>query len=399
MHSRRDFLRNTCLLPFAPAFGACAANAARRDADAPRASHGRILVVVELNGGNDGVNTVVPHRDPGYEQLRSALRLPRTELFALDDELGLHPSLRGFKELFDAGQLAVVQGAGYPEPNLSHDTSMAIWHTARRDRAGRTGTGWIGRVFDRDDPHTSSMPGAVLVGPHAPPAALRGRRFTAAAVPTIEEFLAAGDLAERMLPASDAGSPLGRHLDRTIASTRTTTAALRRVVDSAPASTAYPDGKLAHDLRLASSLIRAGFDASVYYAIQTGYDTHSLQLEPHARRLQELGDSLVAFFTDLRDARLDERVTVLVFSEFGRRAAENASRGTDHGTSGPVFLAGPGVRGGVFGRTPSLSDLVDDNLTMSVDFRRIYAAVLRDWLARDPVAVLGDGFEPLALFA
>jgi uncharacterized protein (DUF1501 family) len=390
---RREFLKCGTLLPLAAVMGPI-----------PRPKpRDPILVVIELNGGNDGVNTVVPFRDEGYRRHRRELRLERDRLLTISDELGLHPGLRGFAALLERGELAVVQGLGYPDLNLSHEVSLATWHTACLDRAGRRGSGWLGRMLDgqferkQGRSRASGAPAALLAGSHPMPGALRARRSSVATVPSLDAYLEGGEFAGDPLFRTEALTAVEEEIRRIQLDASATAHTIRAAIGKGQAEASYPATRLGADLQLVGRLIRAGLGTSVYYAIQSGYDHHSLQLGPHAARLTELGDGLLAFMDDVRAAGQHERVLVMVFSEFGRRVPENASRGTDHGTAGPLFLAGAAVNPGVHGQTPSLTDLVEGNLEVSLDFRRVYGTVLGRWLGLDPAAILGGTFEPLPL--
>jgi uncharacterized protein (DUF1501 family) len=394
MLSRRAFLKSSTLLslaPAVPAFLTRAARAARQEKD------GRVLVVIELNGGNDGINTVVPFKDEGYAKHRKHLRLPAGELVKVRDGVGLHPALGGMGKLLESGRLAVLQGVGYPNPSRSHFKSMAIWQTARLTPPDG-GRGWLGAALDGAAPPADRSPASVLVGMDGPPRALRGERTTPAGLAHLDDLLLAGpdDPRKLALPAGP-GEDVRAFVSRTLLDAYTTADRLKdatRVKDGG----AYPNTRLADRLRLVARLLKAGFGTRVYYAVQPGYDTHYSQLPHHANLLGELGGALRAFLDDLRGAKLDDRVAVLVFSEFGRRVAENGSFGTDHGTAGPVFLAGAAVRGGLVGETPGLLDLQDGDLKVGLDFRRVYATVLRDWLGLPAREALGGEFEPLPLF-
>ncbi len=393
MLSRRDFLRSSSLLALAPTIPGFLAQTAR--AAEPRRD-GRVLVVLELNGGNDGVNTVVPYKDEGYANHRKTLRLPMDRLFKVNDQVGLHPSLGELGKLLQAGQLAIAQGVSYPNPSRSHFQSMATWHTARLDPEEHKGPGWLGRGLDVAGKRAS----ALLVGSGPPPAAIRGRRSCASAIERIEDFtLAAGADPRRALALEQPADDLAAFVQRSMLDAYATADRLRQVSGSAD-DARYPQTGLASRLRLIARLLKVGLDARVYYTLQASYDTHSAQLFTHANLLFDLGGALKAFLDDLATAGLAERVTVLLFSEFGRTVSENASGGTDHGTAGPVFLAGPAVRAGVVGATPSLLDLdpKHGDLRRSLDFRQVYAAVLEDWLGLPAGEVLGGTFDQPPLF-
>jgi len=389
MFTRRDFLRTYSLLALAPAVPGFLARTARA---APPQRDGRVLVVIQLDGGNDGINTVVPFADEGYAKHRKALRLPKERLVKVNDSVGLHPALGEFGKLLEAGKLAVVQGVGYPNPTRSHFRSMAIWHTARLDAEEQAGLGWLGRGLD-EAPGASSL----LVGSGPPPVALRGRRAVASALERIEDFtLAAGADPRKALPRDEPADDLAAFVRRSMLDAYATADRLKAVAGADGGR--YPGTGLAGRLRLVARLMKTGVGARVLYTTQGGYDTHSAQLGAHSNLLFELAGAVRAFLDDLTAAKLADRVTVLAFSEFGRRVQENGSSGTDHGTAGTVFLAGPGVKGGLVGKTPSMTDLEGGDLKMGLDFRRVYAAVLEDWLGLPAQAALSGTFERLPLF-
>lgn len=398
MLHRRDLLRRSSLIALAPTVPGFLQRLARA---AEEKGDDRILVVVQLDGGNDGVNTVVPYRDEGYAKYREKLRLNAANLHKLNDDVALHPAMRAAADLVESGRLAIVQGVGYPNPNRSHDVSMAIWHTARFDRADHKSYGWIGRALDEAPPSDSAA--AMLVGEGALPGALVGRRSIAASFSRLDELAiqnqgVRGGIAARQANASPANDGLADFVRRATLDAYTTADRVSAAAGRERGKANYPNSELAQHLAIVARLIEADMPTRVYYAVQRGYDTHAVQQPTHGRLLRELSEALKAFLDDLAAAGLAERVVVLCFSEFGRRVAENASQGTDHGTAGPVLLAGPRVRAGLHGTTPSLTDLVDGDVKMSVDFRQVYAAILRDWLGIAPEAALGDNYEPLALF-
>jgi uncharacterized protein (DUF1501 family) len=393
MLTRRDFLKRSSLLALAPAVPGFLARTAR--AAVPQRD-GRVLVVIELNGGNDGVNTVVPFADEGYAKHRKALRLPKDRLVKVDDKVGLHPSLGGFGKLLEAGQLVIAQGVSYPNPSRSHFQSMATWHTARLDPEEHKGPGWLGRGLDAAGKGAQ----ALLVGSGTPPVAVRGRRSVASAIERVEDFaLAAGADPRKALPKEEPADDLAAFVRRSMLDAYDTADRLARLAADKD-DARYPQSGLGGRLRLIARLMKVGPAARVYYTLQSGYDTHSAQLFAHANLLAELSGALKAFLDDLAAAGLADRVAVLLFSEFGRTVAENGSQGTDHGTAGPVFLAGPAVKGGAVGATPSLLDLdpKHGDLRRSLDFRQVYATVLDGWLGLPAKEVLGDEFERLPLF-
>jgi uncharacterized protein (DUF1501 family) len=395
MFSRRSFLKTSALLslaPTVPGFLAQTAHAARPERD------GRVLVLIELNGGNDGINTVVPFGDEGYAKYRKNLRLPANELIKMNDRVGLHPELRGAGRLLESGRLAILQGVGYPNPNRSHFESMAIWQTARL-KPSKEERGWLGSALDGGAAPADGSPVSALIGMDPPPRALVGERSRAATLAHLDDLMLGGDLdPRRAISSPQAGSDVKAFVCRSMLDAYATADRLKEAARVKDSGASYPATGLSERLRLVARLLKAGFGTRVFYTVQPGYDTHYSQLPHHANLLGELGGALRAFLDDLKNAKLDERVVVLVFSEFGRRVAENGSLGTDHGTAGPVLLAGPRVKPGLVGPTPSLLDLQDGDLKMSIDFRQVYATVLEDWLGLSARTALGGDFSRLALF-
>ncbi len=396
MLNRRQLMQRSPLIAMAPTIPAFLGRSLRA---AEPNNDGRILVVIQLSGGNDGINTVVPYSDDGYAKHRSHLRLKTTDLIRLSDQAGLHPSMRPAADLLEDGRLAIVQGVGYPNPNRSHDVSMAIWQTARLAAAEHTTFGWLGRAMDGYPGPTDGSPHSVLLGSENPPIALRGRRTTSISLAHLEDLKLRTD-AELMHTATDGSAEDLLSFTRRTALDALSAAELINEVTSSSAkeTTRYPRTQLADRLKSIAQLIKSDFATPVYYAIQPGYDTHAAQLVSHSRLLRDLAGATQAFLDDLQAAGLDDRVVVLGFSEFGRRVNENASLGTDHGTAGPVLIAGSPVQSGLVGETPSMTDLEDGDLKMGIDFRQVYATLLEAWLGLDP-RTLGESFAPLPLIA
>jgi uncharacterized protein (DUF1501 family) len=395
MLSRRDFLRTSTLIALAPTVPAFLARTARA---AQPQNDGRILVVVQMDGGNDGINTVVPHKDEGYAKHRRLLRLPTDRLVKVTDGVGLHPAMTDAGKLLESGRLAVVQGVGYPNPNRSHFESMAIWHTARVKADDRTDLGWLGRALDGAE--RTGGPDSVFVGGGGLPTALRGRRSISSAMTRPEDFLLDPLARPKGGGPRDAQDDLAAFVRRSALDAYATADRMAAVAAAGDAGAGYPTTELASQMRLMARLVKGGAGARVFYARQTGYDTHSGQVGVHAGLLGTLAGAVRAFLDDLAAAKLQERVVVLCFSEFGRTVRENASAGTDHGTSGPVLLAGPGVRAGLVGTTPSLTDLdpKHGDLWTNIDFRQVYATVLQVWLGLPADTALAGTFERLPLF-
>jgi len=396
MLTRRDFLQRSSLVALAPSVPGFVASSAR--ADQLQQPNDRVLVVIQLDGGNDGINTVVPFADEGYARHRSALRLPTHKLIKLDDEVALHPSLKAAAELIDDGRLAIVQGVGYPNPDRSHFRSMAIWHAGLTDAYEQSSDGWIGRALDSRRSILAPGANSIFVGHEELPVALRGRRSVAATLLRTEDATLQSDVNfKSTLGTSLPESELASYVHRTMLDAYTTSDQLAAMAGRNSDAARYPDTAFAARLQLIAQLIKSEAGPRVYYTSQSGYDTHSVQLPQHARLLLNFGRGLKAFLDDLAAFGVDKRVLVLAFSEFGRRVAENGSLGTDHGAAGPVFIAGPTASPGLIGRAPSLTDLEDGDLKVSIDFRQVYATVLDDWLGMDSEPILSGRFERLPL--
>jgi uncharacterized protein (DUF1501 family) len=335
----------------------------------------------------------VPFKDEGYLKNRKSLRLPEKQLLKINDQTALHPALGDAMKLLESKRLTIVQGVGYPNPSRSHDRSMAIWQTARFDPEEHKGHGWLGRALDAE-----ASP-SLFVGASALPIALRGRRSAASTLSRLEEFHLMSDAAAvRTMVSTPAADDLPGFIHRSFLDAYTICDRLAEVARVQDGGVSYPGTGLANRLQLIARLLKTGFAARVYYTSQGSYDTHAAQLFPHANLLRELGGALRAFLDDLAAAHLAERVAVLVFSEFGRQVRENASAGTDHGTAAPVLLAGAGVQSGLVGAAPNLLDLVGNAPKMTMDFRRVYATILEDWLGIASKDALGGAFERLPLF-
>ena len=398
MISRRELLRRSTLVSLAPTVPGFLARTVR--AAAPQRD-GRILVIIQLDGGNDGINTVVPYKDDGYKKNRRDLRLAASELIKLDERagFGLNASMRPMDKLFQNGNLAVIHGVGYPNPSRSHFESMAIWQSARLTAHERDGYGWLGRGLDRAKPPSGGAPAAIFLSQSDLPLSIRGRRAVAAAMTQPDDCTLERDADPRGDGARGATSSLESFVERSALDAYAFADQMAAMARQERANGNYPSTALAGRLNLVARLIRVGLGSRVYYAIQSGYDTHSVQGGRHGELLGELAGALRAFHDDLAAARLDDRVAVLCFSEFGRRAEENASSGTDHGTAGPVFLVGSRVRGGLIGTAPSLVDLDrEGDLKMTVDFRCVYASVLEEWMGIAAEPVLGESHTRLPLF-
>ena len=369
-----------------------------------------VLVVVQLSGGNDGLNTVIPYADSLYGKNRLELKIDQASVLKLDDEIGLHPSLKGFVKLAEAGRWSVVQGVGYPNPDRSHFSSMDIWHTAERT-AEKQRDGWLGRSLDRfaaasGKPALRDTP-ALHLGGGPLPLALVSRTQPVPSIESLDGFRLRGErgLANEALPTLAAAPRSGESdmlafLQRTTLDAYAASARVQEVLKAETSATTYPAHRLAGKLANIAKLIDAGLETRVYYVSLDGFDTHANQRQTHAALLTELSESVTAFVNDLVSRGQLSRTCVLMFSEFGRRVKENASLGTDHGAAAPLFLAGGGLRKSIVGKHPRLDDLdKEGDLKFHTDFRSVYASILQQRLRLPAEQVLGAKYEPAELFA
>ena len=365
----------------------------------------RILVVVELSGGNDGLNTVVPYGDAAYYRARPRLGIPDLDVIKAADGFGFHPSMVGFERLYKDGLLAVVHGCGYDHPSLSHFSSMGFWHTGVPN-GGET-LGWLGRLADqRYDASTrnvivdvgTSQSLAVRSGNHSPLVFDDPARFRREGTDVEKQALTALSRSSGRTPNATVDF-LKSTADNATASSdfvREATADYRTSVDYGQG------GGLAANLRRVAALIAAGMPTRLYYVTYAGnsFDTHVQQADLHSRLLMYTADAVRGFVEDIKRIGYADQVAVMIFTEFGRRVEENGSLGTDHGTATPMFLVGKGVTGGFYGTPPSLTDLDDGNLKMTTDFRRVYATAIQEWLGCDAAQTILKGrFDPLGVFA
>ncbi|HEU5397279.1 MAG TPA: DUF1501 domain-containing protein [Verrucomicrobiae bacterium] len=450
LQTRREFLRTTILgsalswtVPTFLANTFAALNADARDS-ATQIATGKdatILVVLQMAGGNDGINTVVPYSNDFYHRARPHIGLAADKVLKLTDEIGLHGELTGFKALYDSGNLAVVQGVGYPNPNRSHFRSTEIWQTAS-DAGTIEKYGWLGRYFDNACSGCDPAVG-VTIGNQLPESFFakvpkgicfnnpQNYRFMANGA-TEESYKKLNEL-EMSAPLPDgggdmsgsninggpdeggsnsggsiamlpAGMPMqgGKAIDfieRTALDAQMSSDEVRNIAAKVQNQAVYPASILGNSLKLVAKLIGGGLPTRVYYVSQGGYDTHTNQLATQQRLLKDLGDSTKAFVDDLKAQGNMPRVLVMTFSEFGRRVAENANGGTDHGAAAPMFIVGNKVKAGLLGRYPSLApaDLFEGDIKFNVDFRSVYASVLESWLKTKSAPILGRPFDPLAI--
>jgi uncharacterized protein (DUF1501 family) len=365
-----------------------------------------LLVVVELTGGNDGLNTVVPFKDADYARLRPTLKLPTAQLGKVNDELGLHPSLSGFAELLQDRAVCIVQGVGYPNPSQSHFRSMDIWQAGSTD--AKLAEGWLGKALKKMPGSTQSF--HLKSANQSSPLALDGAPIRVPSIATLDEFqlrttAASGadkkeqeKVVEGAVMTRKARPGLLDFVSRTAANTYASSKRLAEIGKNYQPKSPYPATGLANRLKLAAQLIDADLGGRIFYVSIDGFDTHATQAPAHAALLAEVSGAMTAFYKDMKARGQAERLLMMTFSEFGRRGRENGSKGTDHGSAAPLFLIGGKVKAGVVGKHPSLTHLPLGNLEHHTDFRQVYAAVLDRWLGVPHRDVLGKEFKAVEVF-
>lgn len=406
MTTRREFLKQfgaaglVSLGAMPPSFLARAAAATEAKPDE------RILVLVQLAGGNDGLNTVVPFGCDEYYKARPGVGIGKDAVLKLNGELGLHPAMDGFKKLFDEGWLSVVQGVGYPNPDRSHFRSMDIWQSAKPEKDD-VSSGWLGRALDSTvEQHVGKVPGLAF-GTDKLPLSLVASKIN---VPTVRDVkgyqLQLGPGNESALKAHKqsleriasrdaiAGSDLD-FLRRTARTAWSSAEKLKQISASYKPATEYPGNPLGQKLRTVAEIISGDMGTRMFFVNLDGFDTHSQQANAHQALLAELSSAITAFVGDLKGHGLADRVLVATFSEFGRRVAENGSLGTDHGAASQMFVVSPKCKGGIIGAHPSLTDLDDGDLKFHTDFRSVYATLLDRWLNIPSEPVLDGAFGPV----
>jgi uncharacterized protein (DUF1501 family) len=434
LRTRREFLRTSVLggalswtVPafLANTFAAMQAEAVDSATQVATGRDSNILVILQMAGGNDGLNTVAPYSNDHYHRARPKIGLSENRILKLNDDIGLHESLAGFKDLYDAGQLSIIQGIGYPNPNRSHFRSTEIWQTAA-DSEKIEASGWLGRYFDNScsgcDPTI-----AVNIGRQMPQA-FQAKRPVGVSLesPQSYRFISRekgrnGEMTEESYRklnepdsemAEDTGGTISAihgsvqssgsaldFLERTALDAQVSSDKIRAIASRVENQATYPTSQLGNSLKLVAKLIGGGLATRVFYVSQGGYDTHTNQTGTHQRLLKEFGDSVKAFVADLKAQGNLSRVLVMTFSEFGRRVTENASSGTDHGAAAPMFIIGDKVKAGLLGKYPSLAptDLFQGDLKYNLDFRSVYAGVLENWLKTKSAPILGRQFTPLQI--
>lgn len=370
------------------------------------AAFGRVLVVVELSGGNDGLNTVVPYTDPLYSgTYRKTIGVPANAVLDLDGKLGLNPAMTGLKSLWDAGRMSVIEGVSYPNPNLSHFTSRDIWHTADPALAQRRG--WLGRYADMALAGSSnpligcaisqSLPRTLLADKIVFPSFTNLASYAYAtdgsypqdATNQVNAFVAENSLEHEIATRNDLIGGISRNA-------ASSAATLKQVTSTYVPKATYPNNSLANALKLCAELIVGNVGTQILYVTYGGFDNHSAQKAAHDALLKAVSDSIKAFFDDLDGQGKSSSTMLMTWSEFGRRVQENNSAGTDHGTSSAHFVVGNAAVKGIYGPAPNLAQLDSNgNLKWQTDFRSYYGTILKDWLKADSDAVLGKGYPNL----
>jgi uncharacterized protein (DUF1501 family) len=373
----------------------------------------RVLVVLQLSGGNDALSMVVPHGHAEYAKVRQTTRIQDDEVIKINNELGLHPNLKGLKELMDQGVLAALPGVGYPKPNLSHFHSQDIWHTA--DYRGRNARyGWLGKAIDVGFPGNPDPLLSIAVGVGSTPLAMEGKEHLGVSLQTPESFRFVGDRGDERRAAAyrkmqelatrreQRLSELG-FVSQTAAVANTSSDKIRQRAEEYKPTVEYPQTALGRQLQSIAALIVGGLTTRIFFTTHPGgFDTHANQRPHHDRLMGELNAALVAFYKDLECQKQAHRVLLMTTSEFGRTVKENGTQGTDHGTAASMLMLSPGVKAGICGKHPSLSDVTGGGgnwLKHTHDFRGVYASVLEKWLKIPSGPVLGEKFDPVDCIA
>ncbi|GAB4000596.1 DUF1501 domain-containing protein [Spirosoma daeguense] len=363
-------------------------------------SNGKIVVIVQLSGGNDGLNTVVPYRNDIYYRERPTIAIRPEKVLKINDEIGLHPAMQPLKSLYDEGLLTVINNVGYPNPDRSHFRSMDIWQTAS-DSDKYLNSGWVGRYLDVACAGKPQQPFRTIEVDDTLSLAMKGDTLNGLALLDPKKLY--NQTRNGLVTNLSKEHPANEHssvsyLYKTLAETVSSAEYVFDKTKVAAMSATYPASELGNRLKTVSQLIQSGVSTSVYYVSISGFDTHINQPGQQERLLGQYADAVGAFMRDLKIAGRQNDVLLMTFSEFGRRVKQNASNGTDHGTANNVFLIGGGLPSKrVLNEAPNLTKLAEGDLVYSIDFRQIYATLLRDYLGVDDVAILGRKFDGLKL--
>jgi len=405
--TRREFLKAGSILAVGaamPTFLARAAAAATPEMGGviKGFKDDRILVVVQLGGGNDGLNMVVPFTDDNYYRGRPTIAIPKDQVLRLTDELGLNPKMTALKALADNGQVAVIEGVGYPNPNRSHFRSTEIWQTAT-DSNRYSQTGWVGRYLDNNCSGEAEPVAAVAMGGERPQS-FNGVKGYGVAFQDPNSFgwtegqgMAHEGNFSQINKVARPHNPTLDFLKQVTNNAVLSSDRVREVSKKYKDTVQYPNDSFANGLKTVAKMIAGGLPTRIFYVSLTGFDTHANQTGTQNNLLGRFADGVAAFQRDLEQQGNAERVTMLTFSEFGRRVAENASGGTDHGTAAPMFVIGKNINAGLVGGRPNLTDLDQGDLKYTTDFRSVYASLVEQWLGADSTPILGQKFKQIAL--
>ncbi len=394
-HNRRDFIKRTGLVAagsfLAPSF---INSLSERSIDFT----GKRLVVIQLSGGNDGLNTIVPYYNDIYYKSRPQISIAKNEVIRLNDELGMNPALTALKSLFDDGLVSLINSVGYPNPDRSHFRSMDIWHTASNaDEYWKTG--WLGRYLDAECINCESLHKAIEVNPTLD-LAMKGERLKGLAMEDPRKLLrdinGGHNRSIAKLNSDHAHEENSvEYLYKTLVESVNSADYIGEKVKLYKSKVSYPQGRFANNLKTIAEMINSGLETSVYYSQLGGFDTHAQQKQKQSRLLKGYADGVAAFVKDLKANGTLKDTLILTFSEFGRRVGQNASAGTDHGTANNLFVIGEQVKAGVYNAAPDLTDLDNGDLKYQIDFRNVYATVLDKWLGANSEQILKQKFSGL----
>lgn len=410
--TRREFLKKGLIMAGMGASVPAFLNTMARKTSAAGGDAGNILVVVQLAGGNDGLNTVVPIKDNSYYKARPKLAIKPDETLKIRDDLGFHPACAGLKGLFDDGNLAIIQNVGYPNGNRSHFTGTDIYDTASPD--GKKHRGWIGRYFDSEFKGKMIRAESAIAITREAPMMLMGMRYVPISFEEpgeldwkVDRYKYLKDAFKKISISPDIalGTPRQRpttqgeleFLEKVSLDAQVTSDKIKQVTGAKGA--AYPPCRLGRSLQYVSKMIAGDMATRIFHVQHGGFDTHAGQPARHQQLLKELSDSLKAFVDDMKQQKMLDRVLVMTFSEFGRRVEENGSAGTDHGAAAPMFVMGGKIKAGVHGANPDLVRLDRGDVPFKTDFRGVYADVVQNWLHGNAAEIIGPEHKPIGVIA
>ncbi|GAC1359906.1 MAG: DUF1501 domain-containing protein [Vulcanimicrobiaceae bacterium] len=378
-----------------------AAQAQSLSSPSARPGDDSVLVVIQMGGGNDGLNTVIPYSDDAYHRARPTIAIDPKNVLRVDERIALNPALSGLMELYKEGRVAIVQGVGYPNPDRSHFRATEIWETAAPGKL--VSTGWLGRWLDGDPARGGRGPFQAVALGDVVPAALSSQHVDVPAIGNLTSFayqtgkdVSSKHSAGVLFDGAHAGqSPYLNLIEGTSRLAYHGGDLLKSEIAAYQPAVSYPGDAFSRQLQLAAQIIGSRTGTRIIFVSIGSFDTHVNQRAQQDRLLKYMGDGLLAFYKDLRAHGHTQRVLTMTFSEFGRRVTQNAGNGTDHGTAMPLFVIGGTVKGGTYGEHPSLTDLDHGDLKFNIDFRNVYATVLDKWLGRNPDPILFGSYTPI----